>query len=397
MINGKRIMIYAIATFIFMMEITIASCEKMSENGKTLYVGGSGEGNYTSIQDAIDNASDGDTIMVYPGKYNESIEINKTLFLMGKAINETMPIIHSNKFITVNITAKKCVFKFFTVMNNYAIEDISYTINVLSDGNVLENNIIIGGYAGIRMFYSSNNLIKNNTIKKTYEQGLILDHSHHNVVERNKLVYNEWDAITLFASNNNTISRNEVKWNECGISVQAYSKNNLIIENNASENTNYGITVQGASYNKIIGNYVYKNKEWCGISILSSFNTISENVVVGNNWIGIDIEGKRNVISKNVIKNSKVGLFLEGFGENCRKNVIINNNFIGNGKHAWFDGEQYLPPSNLFLRNYWDDWHLPFPRPIFGIWEIHIFFRGIDIPWLNFDWMPRVVPYGGKK
>jgi len=33
--------------------------------GNTLYVGGSGPGNYTSIQDAIDDASDGDTVYVY--------------------------------------------------------------------------------------------------------------------------------------------------------------------------------------------------------------------------------------------------------------------------------------------------------------------------------------------
>ncbi|KAA0003601.1 MAG: hypothetical protein FE048_01250, partial [Thermoplasmata archaeon] len=133
---------------------------------------------------------------------------------------------------------------------------------------------------------------------------------------------------------------------------------------------------------------------WCGISILSSFNTISENVVVHNNWVGIDVEGRRNLISKNnIMQNTKCGLFLEGWGENCRKNIILENNFIRNEKHAWFDCEQYLSPSNLFLRNYWDDWHLSLPRPIFGIWEIHIFFRGIDIPWLNFDWKPRIEPY----
>jgi len=32
--------------------------------GNTLYVGGSGFGNYTKIQDAIDNASDNDTVFV---------------------------------------------------------------------------------------------------------------------------------------------------------------------------------------------------------------------------------------------------------------------------------------------------------------------------------------------
>jgi len=37
----------------------------LTTTGSTLYVGGSGPNNYTSIQDAINDASDGDTIYVY--------------------------------------------------------------------------------------------------------------------------------------------------------------------------------------------------------------------------------------------------------------------------------------------------------------------------------------------
>jgi len=33
-----------------------------SNDGRTLYVGGNGPNNYTRIQDAVDDASDGDTI-----------------------------------------------------------------------------------------------------------------------------------------------------------------------------------------------------------------------------------------------------------------------------------------------------------------------------------------------
>jgi hypothetical protein len=39
--------------------------EKTTMNRKILYVGGGGPGNYTTIQEAIDNASNGDTIL-YP-------------------------------------------------------------------------------------------------------------------------------------------------------------------------------------------------------------------------------------------------------------------------------------------------------------------------------------------
>jgi pectin methylesterase-like acyl-CoA thioesterase len=58
--------------------------------GNTLYVGGSGFGNYTKIQDAIDNASEGDTIFVHNGIYNENITIIKTINLIGEDKNTTI-------------------------------------------------------------------------------------------------------------------------------------------------------------------------------------------------------------------------------------------------------------------------------------------------------------------
>ena len=55
-----------------------------------IYVGGSGEGNYTSIQDAIDNASKGDTVFVYNGKYNEKVFVNKQINLIGEDNEKTI-------------------------------------------------------------------------------------------------------------------------------------------------------------------------------------------------------------------------------------------------------------------------------------------------------------------
>ncbi|MHA2390098.1 MAG: hypothetical protein ACXACW_15360, partial [Candidatus Hodarchaeales archaeon] len=55
--------------------------------GDILYVGGSGPNNYTSIQDAIDDAVDGDTVFVYEDSspYNEpDIIIDKSINLIGE-------------------------------------------------------------------------------------------------------------------------------------------------------------------------------------------------------------------------------------------------------------------------------------------------------------------------
>jgi nitrous oxidase accessory protein NosD len=48
-----------------------------------LYVGGDGPGNYSTIQDAIDAATPGDTVMVYPGTYREHLVVSKTLTVRG--------------------------------------------------------------------------------------------------------------------------------------------------------------------------------------------------------------------------------------------------------------------------------------------------------------------------
>ena len=48
-------------------------------NGNTLFVGGIGLNNYTKIQDAIDNSSDGDSVYVFDDSspYFENLVINK--------------------------------------------------------------------------------------------------------------------------------------------------------------------------------------------------------------------------------------------------------------------------------------------------------------------------------
>jgi hypothetical protein len=69
----KKILIAIGISFLFLgvyitPSVAIDSVRESSipiSTGKTLYVGGSGPGNYTKIQDAIDNASNGNIVFVY--------------------------------------------------------------------------------------------------------------------------------------------------------------------------------------------------------------------------------------------------------------------------------------------------------------------------------------------
>ena len=65
---------------------------KIMSEGKTLFVGGSGPNNYTTIQEAINDAVDGDTVFVYDDSspYYENIIIDKSISLIGENRNTTV-------------------------------------------------------------------------------------------------------------------------------------------------------------------------------------------------------------------------------------------------------------------------------------------------------------------
>ena len=140
--------------------------------GNTLYVGGNGPNNYTSIQDGIDNASDGDTIFVYSGTYYENVVVDKALTLLGEEKETT--IIDGNKSgDVIYISADWVNISGFTIKNsgNQSSEagiEINSNYTILSDNNFSNNQY------GIYLTYSDGNNILKNNISNNSKYGIYL-------------------------------------------------------------------------------------------------------------------------------------------------------------------------------------------------------------------------------
>ena len=112
-----EIILVLIATGII--QSTAQDGEKSSlstSDGKWLYVGGIGPGNYSKINDAYIDANSGDTIFVYSGTYYELLHLEKTVNLIGED-KDTTSIIFNGKNPVIYIVSPDVVISGFTVYN----------------------------------------------------------------------------------------------------------------------------------------------------------------------------------------------------------------------------------------------------------------------------------------
>lgn len=298
---------------------------RISEAG-VITVNASGGADYTSIQDAINNASAGDTILVNSGTYEEHININKQLILRGIDNGSGKPVIRYNGSFglrPVDITANDVTFEGFNITNSTYRYGAGFVISIVFVNNsTIENNTIIyNDIGGVAMAMSDNNTIRNN----------IISHNNGSGITTGIVI----GIMTDNNSNNNTVTGNDVTFNNNGLSLY-YSNNNTVFDNNFSNSGTIGIGLSYSNYNNIIGNNVSNNTR-AGMRMMSSSNiTILNNNISNNMRFGINSvrSSNNNTISGNhVIANTLAGLNLNLSNDNLIFNNLFNNseNFRSSG------------------------------------------------------------------
>jgi len=227
-----------------------------TSRGNTLYVGGSGPGNYTTIKDAVDNATDGDTVFVYSGFYNESrICLNNSIIVLGENKNTT--IIDGRGYSYIFCLKESCEISGFTFQNSKIGIDVESNQNNVVHDNIIRNTTD----SGILLIYSNYNVIFENIVYNN-NGGIALLHSFYNIIQGNILT-NNTDGIYADFVYNNSIIQNSIKNStEHGIyvvdSFKMFIHDNEIIQNNIGIDLTYsGLTI-------ITKNNIYHNKKNAG-------------------------------------------------------------------------------------------------------------------------------------
>jgi len=243
-----------------------------------------GAGNYTTIQEAVDNAKPGDTIYVKPGSYFGKIVIDKSLTLIGSGSANTT--IKSNGGGTaIFLTADSVIIRGFNIREAWW-DSAVYMTNVSEC--IVENCTLTNSSYGIYALSSNNNTISNNIISNNSHVGIYLEKANYNYVLNNICNTNNGDNYSVSDENR-----------DCGI----YLFNcigNKISNNTCVSNYNYGIS---AKY--------------------SESNEIRDNICLGNGFGIYEYNGRDNKIANNTCKKSTVDGIILWISENC---TVTGNN-----------------------------------------------------------------------
>jgi len=280
----KKTLVFAI-TILFIgasiIPITTSEVFIIKSTGNTLYVGGSEPGNYTNIQEAIDNSSNGDTIFIYNNTYYENLVINKSINLKGENKYNTI-IDGSSNGDVIYISEDWVNISGFTIQNsgnnwNDAAIEITTSYNNITDNIITPNN-----YNGIWLHDSANNNnITYNNIQNNHN-GIVLEYSNNNIISSNNILSNNYDGIWLTFSNNNIIHRNNISSNQhIGIYIWS-SNNNKIYHNNLIDNIQNAF---GTHINQWDNDYPSAGNYWDDYNGNDNYNGPNQDIT-GSDGIG---------------------------------------------------------------------------------------------------------------
>ena len=151
---------------------------------------------YLSIQEAIDVAGAGDTVLVRSGNFHGNIDVSKPIILRGEMWKgRDLPLIDADgNGSCITVSADGATVENMRVVNSGG-QPGDAGIRVVSDDDAIRNNFASGnGGAGI-ILEGSKNCTVNDNVAADNSRGIRLTNSEGNVLFNNRLYNNTEDAF----------------------------------------------------------------------------------------------------------------------------------------------------------------------------------------------------------
>jgi parallel beta-helix repeat protein len=217
---------------------------------------------YPMIQEAINAASDGDTVFVRNGTYYENVVVNKTVELVGENMVGTF-IDGSYTGVVVNATRDGISISGFTIRKSGTVWNIGgppYGAGIymsdVTNCSVVGNKFTDDAAAIQLEFGADGNVIANNTMTSVSLGWGTFDASMNSFIDNNVTSNGRGLGLNV-NSDNNVISGNRIAAPEWVIALHACHYNN--ITENYVANGQIGIYLPDSSYNRVYHNHIVNN------------------------------------------------------------------------------------------------------------------------------------------
>ncbi len=329
---------------------------------------------YPTIQQAINAAGGGDTVLVHNGTYFERIVVNKSISLVGEDRDTTIvdgggngTVVKVEKdgvkisgltltnagygLVWTDYSGIKLAGVLNSTIENTSIRDSSAGINLLNSSDIkIHNSSISGNHFGVVMQASNGTVMRDNNLAfnnvmisgrrgsnlKVFGDSMpsfIHDIDSSNSVDGKPIYYmvNQQDRevpsdggfVALVGSVNMSVQNSHLQ----GLLIA--NTNNSLVQTVSISNSSVGIEMLFSNSNKIANSTIQSN-DW-GILLVDSHDNslIGNSISESTNW-GIGLGGPNgsddNLIQDNLITdNSRYGVDVYGKNNTIARNDISHN------------------------------------------------------------------------
>ena len=309
------------------------------------------------LQEAIDSSKSGDTLKLSSGIYSGSVNINRSLTLLG---NKTSIIDGEGTAHVITVSAPDVVIKNLKLQNSgndLSTEDSGIFITAKGDRAQIESNHFENNLIGVYLKGPESAVISNNVIIGSQHHrindrgnGIYLWNTPGSIIKNNNIRYGR-DGIFVNTSRNNVFHGNRIR--DLRFAVHYMYTNDSEVSNNISTNNHVGFALMFsdrivAKENQSIGDHQR------GLF----FNFANYSVIEGNRVSGgaekcvFIYNANYNQINNNYFEDCQIGVH---FTAGSEKNEIYSNAFINNRTQVKYVGTRYIEWSKNGQGNYWSD------------------------------------------